>query len=316
MKIALVCMLVAVAPAMAQSYPAKPIRLLSTLGGGAEGLHRATMQKAAEALGQPIVMETQSAANGMVAGEMTARAAPDGYTLLLAVPGSMVVRGFLTRVMPYQPVKDFSPITLAAYSVSAITAHPDYSLKTLKELIETSRIGTRKATFATNGIGASDHLAGELINQMTGAGLLHVPHKVQTQAVTAVLGREVDTYFGVLAGTGTLVASGKLKALAYVNVRPPVGADASVPVVRDVVPGFESPPYWQGYFGPAGMPQPVLRRLNSEFVKALIAPDIRPKFEALNNQVVANSPEEFTAMLYADLERVGRIVKAAGIKPE
>jgi tripartite-type tricarboxylate transporter receptor subunit TctC len=316
MKIVLGCLLLAAAPALAQSYPTKPIRLLSTLAGGAEALHRALVQRVGESLGQPIVLESQPAANGMVAAEQTARAAPDGHTILLAVPGSMVVRGFLTRVMPYQPVKDFTAITQVSASVSAITAHPSYPVSSLKELIETSRKSARKVTFATNGIGASDHLTGELINQLSGAGLLHVPYKSQAQAVTGLLAREVDTYFGVLSGTSTLVSAGKLKVLAYVSVRPPVGDDPKVPLIRDVLPNFESPPYWSGYFGPAGMPQPVLRRLNSELVKQLTSPEFRPQFEAVNNRIVANSPEEFTAMLYADLERVGRIVKAAGIQPE
>jgi tripartite-type tricarboxylate transporter receptor subunit TctC len=311
---ALLLLLVA-APAFAQTYPSKPIRLLSTLAGGAEGLHRALAQRVSESLGQPIVLETQPAANGMVAAEQTARAVPDGHTILLAVPGSMVVRGFLTKVMPYQPVKDFSPITLAAYSVSAITAHPSHPAASLQQLIDTSKAG-RGVTFATNGIGASDHLTGELINQLTNAGLVHVPHKAQAQAVTAVMARDVDTYFGVLSGTTPLIAAGKLKVLAYVNVRPPVNADPNIPVIRDVLPKFESPPYWVGYFGPAGLPQPVLRRLNAEYVKGLTSPEFRPKFEAVNNAIVANTPEEFTAMLYADLDRVGRIVKAAGIKPE
>jgi tripartite-type tricarboxylate transporter receptor subunit TctC len=312
----LACLALAASPALAQVYPSKPVRLLSTLGGGAEALHRAMLQRVSESLGQPIVMETQPAANGMVAAEQTAKALPDGYTALLAVPGSMVVRGFLTKVMPYQPVKDFTPITQAAYSISAITLSSTHPLASVREMIDQSRGASRKVTFSTNGIGASDHLTGELINQLTGAGLLHVPHKAQAQAVMSVMSREVDAYFGVLSGTLPLIKSGKLKILAYVNVRPPVDADPNVPLLRDVLSGFESPPYWVGYFGPAGLPQPVLRRLNGELVKALTSPEFRPKFEAANNRVGANTPEEFTAALHADLERVGRIVKAAGIQPE
>jgi len=304
------------APALAQNYPTKPIRLLSTIAGGSEVLHRAMAQRVGEAMGQPIIFETQPAANGMVAAEATARAAPDGHTILLAVPGSMVVRGFLTRAMPYQPVKDFTPITMAALSVGSISTHAASPVNSFRELIDTSRASSRKLTYSTNGIGSSDHLTGELINQLSNAGLIHIPHKGQGPAVTAAVSGEVDSYFGVLSGSLPMINAGKLKVLAYVNVRPPVNADPRVPIIRDVLPKFDNPLYWVGYFGPAGLPAPVLRRLNSEYVKALTSAEFRPKFEAQNNPIVANSPEEFTAILYADMERVSQIVKAAGIKPE
>ena len=300
----------------AQNFPTKPIRLLSTIAGGSEALHRAMATRVGEALGQPIVFEAQPAANGMVAAEQTARAVPDGHTILLAVPGSMVVRGFLTKVMPYQPVKDFTPITMAALSVGSITTHSGNPVNSFRELIESSRKSSRKLTYSTNGIGSSDHLTGELINQLSNAGLIHVPHKSQGQAVTAALSGEVDAYIGVLSGSVPLINAGKFKVLAYVNTRPPVNADPRVPLISDVLPKFENPLYWVGYFGPAGLPQPVLRRLNAEYVKALTSPEFKPRFEAQYNPVIANSPEEFSAILNADLERVSRIVKAAGIVPE
>jgi tripartite-type tricarboxylate transporter receptor subunit TctC len=301
--------------AFAQNYPTKPIRLLSTIAGGSEALHRVLAQRVGESMGQPVVFETQPAANGMVAAETVAKAAPDGYTILLAVPGSMVVRGFLTRAMPYQPVKDFSPITMAALSVGSISVPPG-GVSSLKELIETSRASGRKRTYATNGVGSSDHLTGELINQLSSAGLLHIPHKGQGPAVQAVMSAEVDSYFGVLSGTLPMINAGKLRVIAYTNVRPPVGDDPRVPLIKDVLPNFNNPLYWVGYFGPARLPGPVLKRLNAEYVKGLTSPDLKPKFEAQNNPIVANTPEEFTAMLHADLERVAKIVKAAGIKPE
>ena len=308
-------LLVGASGALAQSYPVKPIRLLSTIAGGSEALHRVLAQRVGESMGQPVVFETQPAANGMVAAETVAKAAPDGYTILLAVPGSMIVRGFLTKAMPYQPVKDFSPITMAALSVGSISA-PANGVGSLKELIEKSRSSSRKLTYSTNGVGSSDHLTGELIHQLSSAGLLHVPHKGQGPAVQAAVSGEVDAYFGVLSGILPLINAGKLRVLAYTNVRPPAGDDPSVPLIRDVVPGFNNPLYWVGYFGPAKLPGPVLKRLNAEYVKGLTSPELKPKFEAQNNPIVANTPEEFTAMLYADLERVAKIVKAAGIRPE
>jgi tripartite-type tricarboxylate transporter receptor subunit TctC len=301
--------------AIAQVFPSKPIRLLSTISGGTEGLVRLVVQRAGEAMGQPVILESQPGANGMIAAEMTARAAPDGYTILVAVPGSMVVRGFLTKVMPYQPVKDFTAITQVASAISMVVANPAFPVSSLKEMLDKSKAGTR-ITYGTNGVGASDHLTAELLNQSTGSKLVHVPHKTAVQAVTNAVSGEVDTYFGVYVSSAAMLKAGKLKPFAYTNVRPVTGAIPDVPLISEVVQGFQSPPYWVGMFGPAGMPQPVLRRLNSELVKALDSSEMRARWADVGFQVVANSPEEFTAILYADLERVGRIARGAGIKPE
>lgn len=311
---AFVIAVLAASSAIAQPYPAKPIRLLVTISGGTEGLVRLVMQKAGEAMGQGVVIESQPGANGMIAAEMTARAAPDGYTILVAVPGSMVVRGFLTKVMPYQPVKDFTAITQAASAISMIVAHPALAVNSLRELIDKSKAGMR-ITFGTNGVGASDHLTAELLNQSTGSKLVHVPHKTSVQAVTNAVSGEVDTYFGVYVSSAAMLKAGKLKPLAYTNVRPATPIP-DVPLIGEVLQGFQSPPYWVGVFGPAGLPQPILRRLNGELVRALEPTEMRARWADLGFQVAANSPEEFTAILYADLERVGRIAKGAGIKPE
>lgn len=313
-KAVFVFAILAVSSAVAQPYPAKPIRLLSTLSGGTEGLVRQVVQKAGDAMGQPVIMESQPGANGMIAAEMTARAAPDGYTMLVAVPGSMVVRGFLTTVMPYQPVKDFTAITQAASAISMIVANPAFPMNLLKEMLDKSKAGTR-ITYGTNGVGAADHLTAELLNQSTGSTLVHVPHKTAVQAVTNAVSGEVDTYFGVYVSSAAMLKAGKLKPLAYTNVRP-AAAIPNVPLISEVLPGFQSPPYWVGFFGPARLPDTILRRLNSELVKALEPPEVRARWADLGFQVAANSPEEFTAILYADLDRVGRIVKGAGIKPE
>lgn len=303
------------ASTQAQSYPARPIRLLSTIAGSTDALTRAVVQKAGEALGQPFVVENQPAANGMVAAEQTARALPDGYTLLVAVPGAIVVRGFLTKVMPYQPVKDFTAITQAASAISMIVVNPATPVRSVAELIEKSR-NAKGITYSTNGIGASDHLAAELLNQMTGSNLVHVPHKTAVDAVTNAVNGEVQAYFGVYGGSGAMIRAGKLRPLAYINVRPSAAGMPDVPLVSESVPGFQSPPYWVGFFGPRAMPEPILRRLSGELIAALEPADMRARWLEFGFQVVASSPEVFTRVLNEDLERVGRIAKGAGIKPE
>ena len=300
---------------VAQAYPAKPIRMVLPFTGGADGLARLVAQKMAESVGQPVVVDPVLGAGGMMGAEQTARAAPDGYTFQIAVPGAMVMRQFLSKNVPYQPVKDFTPVTQAATGIAVIVAHPSLGVASFRELAEKERKSPGSVSYSTTGIGGADHLAGELVNQLTGLKFLHVPHKSGTDALANTLSGEVATKWGVLATVLAHMKSGKLRGLAYItDVRSPAYPD--LPLLRDLVPGFESPPYWMGYFAPAGLPEPILKRLHGEIVKALRVPDVTRRFEDLGFAVVGNSPAEFRAQLVADVERVGKVVAAAGIKPE
>ena len=308
-------LLFAAPPCSAQSYPAKPIRMVLPFIGGAEGLARLVAQKMGESMGQPVVTDPVLGAGGALGAAQVARAAPDGYTFQIAVPGAMVMRNFLSLNVPYQPIKDFTPITMAATAVAVVVSHPSVKADSFKALLDLAKSEPGKITFSSTGIGGADHLAGELVNQLTGAGLVHVPYKDGGAALTGVLSGEVATKFGVIATVLPHIKSGKLKALAYITeVR---SRDfGQLPLVRDSVPGFESPPYWMGYFGPANLPEPILKRLHDEIVRALQMPEVRTRFEDLGFAIVGNSPADFRAILAADVERVRKVVTAAGIKPE
>ncbi|MSQ52174.1 MAG: tripartite tricarboxylate transporter substrate binding protein [Betaproteobacteria bacterium] len=301
-------------PAGAQTYPAKPIRNILTYSGGAEPIARIIAQKLGEAMGQPLLLEPQTGANGSVGAGAVARSAPDGYTILGSTGATQIIRGFLVKDVPYDPFRDFTPIIHTFDAVSTIVAHPS-APASLKELIEFARRNPGKVSFGTTGTGSAYHLAGELIQLLTGAKLLHVPYKSSPQSLTDLVAGRIDTAFSVYATTRQFVESGKAKNIALLN-NGRFTALADLPVVSDVIPGFQSPPLWGGYFGPAGVPQGIVTRLNGELNKALALPDVKALMERGGLAPAGGTPEQLAAMMRTDVERLQKIVKAAGIVPE
>jgi tripartite-type tricarboxylate transporter receptor subunit TctC len=301
--------------AWAQSYPSKPIRTIIALGGGAEVLARLVGQKAGDALGQPIIVEAQSAAGGSIGAQAVARAAPDGYTILFAATNSQVWHVFLARSTPYDPVKDFTPITKIGEALLCVVANNDFPVNSMKELVEYARRNPGKVSYGTSGIGTTHHLSGELIKQVTGIDMVHVPYKGGAQVLTDTVGGRIPVAFSIVATADSLLKSGKLKLLAVNNAkRSPLLSH--VPTISEEIPGYESPPGWMGYFGPAGLPQPVLKRLHAELTKALNSPEVRSKSEDMGFVIGTSAPEEFAAQIKRDLELAGKIVKGSGIQPE
>ncbi|MFM9972575.1 MAG: Bug family tripartite tricarboxylate transporter substrate binding protein [Burkholderiales bacterium] len=305
---------IATLPVWAQSYPVKPIRNILTYSGGAEPIARLIGQKLTETMGQPIVLESQTGANGSVGAGTVARAAPDGYTLLGSTGATQIIRGFLVKDVPYDAFRDFTPILHTFEAVSTIIAHPS-APGSLKEMIEFARSSPGKLSFGTTGTGSAYHLAGELIQLLTGVKFLHVPYKSSPQAITDLVAGRVDTAFSVYATTRQFVESGKAKNIALLNSGR-FTALSGLPTVSDVIPGFQSPPLWGGYFGPAGLPPAIVLRLNGEINKALAQADLRTLMERGGLAPAGGTPEQLAAMMKADVERLQRIVKAAGIVPE
>ena len=309
------CLLAAsINPAGAQTYPAKPIRNILTYSGGAEPIARLIGQKLTDSMGQPIVLEAQTGANGSVGAALVARAAPDGYTILGSTGATQIIRGFLVKDVPYDPFKDFTPILHTFDAVSTIVAHPS-APGTLKEMIEYAKQNPGKLSFGTTGTGSAYHMAGELIQLLTGVKLLHVPYKAGPQSITDLIAGRIDTAISVYATTRQFVESGKARNIAMLN-NSRFAAIAEVPTVGEVIPGFQSPPLWGGYFGPAGLPQPIVQRLNGELNKALAAADVKALMDRAGLMQVGGSPEQFAATIKSDVERLQRIVRAAGIVPE
>jgi tripartite-type tricarboxylate transporter receptor subunit TctC len=301
--------------ALSQTYPTKPVRVVMAVSGGAEIIARVVGQKLSESLGQPVILEIQSGAAGAVGAEMVSKALPDGHTLLLAVSSSQIMRPHLTRNTPYDPVKDFTPIIKVAEAVLCVAADPAAPFGTLKEMVDYARKNPGKLSYGTSGIGTVHHLAAELIRQLTNIDIVHVPYKTAPQVITDVMAGRIPVAFTILATITPNVKSGKIKLLAIYNTRR-FHLIPDVPTVTEEIPGYEPPPSWMGYFGPGGLPQPMVLRLNGELVKIFKDPELQARADGIGFMLTTSTPEEFAATLKRDLATVGRIVKSAGINPE
>jgi tripartite-type tricarboxylate transporter receptor subunit TctC len=301
--------------ASAQAYPAKPIRMVLALGGGAEVLARLTAQYAGQALGQTIIVDPQSAAGGSIGANAVARAAPDGYTILYAAVNSQVYHVFLSRNTPYDPVKDFTPITRVGEAILCIAVNPSAPFGTLKDMVAYARRNPGKLSYSTSGVGTTHHLSGELIKQVANIDMVHVPYKGGAQALTDLISGQIPVSFTILATAMPHIKAGKLKLIAVNNTRR-YSVIPTVPTVTEELPGYEPPPGWMAIFGPARLPQPITQRLNTELVKALNMPDVRSKAQDIGFVVNTSTPQELAADLRQGLDRAAKIVKTAGIQPE
>jgi len=303
--------------ALAQAWPAKPIRVIMTLGagGGAEPLGRLVGSKLGEVLGQPIVFEAQGGAGGAIGAAMVAKSAPDGYTLAFSTPSSLVLRKFLAKNVPYDTVRDFTPVILVGETMAAIVSSVALPVNTLAEAIEYARRNPGKINYGTTGIGTTHHLSGVLIEQLSGIQWVHVPYKGGGDSINALLGGQVQMLFGVLGTMVPQMKAGKLKLLA-INGGKRFYRMPDVPIVSEVVKGYDRPPSWIGYLGPAGLPQPIVRRLYDEIHKIVITPEVSAKFEDGGILVDTATPEQFAGFIRDNLELTARIMKAAKIEPE
>jgi tripartite-type tricarboxylate transporter receptor subunit TctC len=313
---ALAAALAAPFAAFAQPYPAKPVRVIMTVGAGADLMARLVGQKVGDALGQPLVTEIQSAAGGAIGTDLVARAAPDGHTLLLTAAFSQINRVFLAKNTPYDPVKDFTPIAQIASTISAVAAHPSLPASSMKELVEHARRNPGKVPYGSSGVGTTGHLSMELVKILTGVNMLHVPYKSGSQSVTDLLGGQIPLSVVSLSPVIAHVKTGKLRLIAM-NTGQRFRLLPDIPTIGEQIPGYEPPPAWTGYLGPAGLPEAIVRRLNTEMNAAARSPEVRDKLEAIGFVVSATTtPAEFAATIRRDLQHVGKIVKSAGIQPE
>lgn len=307
--------IVASSVALAQSYPAKPIRTIVTFAGVGEALCRMVAQKMTENLGSPVILESMAAAGGAQGAEAVMKATPDGYTILATTPGTHVMRQFLSRQMSFDPIKDFTPITLAWETVAVVAVHPSLPVNSMRELIDYAKKYPGKLSYGTSGIGTSHHMASEMLKLTAGVDMVHVPYKTGAQSFQDALSGTIPVLYGVFAQVQPAVQSGKLRIIALQNDRRfPLAGD--VPTIKEVVPGFSGPPFWTSYYGPANLPQALVRRLNLEINKAANTPDVKAKLDGAGFLVVGTSPEELSSINKADIERAGQLVKAAGIQPE
>jgi tripartite-type tricarboxylate transporter receptor subunit TctC len=304
--------------ALPQSYPSKPVRLIVpyVAGGAGDTIARAVGIKLSESLGHPVVVENRPGANAVIGSDYVAKSAPDGNTLLLPLGPSHHTIQFFQKNVPYDPVKDFTPIMIVGTAPQIIITGPALPVNTLAELIAYGKKNPGKLSFGTSGVGSSQHLGGLLLNSAAGLDLVHVPYKGGAAALNDVLGGQVPVGIVVLSNTLQHIKAGKLKGLAVIEARRAKGAP-NIPTVAEAgVPGYAVPPTWAGILGPAGLPAPIVSRLSAELAKIAASPDVRSRLEAAGFEVTGSTPQEFAQILSSSVELYRKIVTDAGITPE
>jgi len=310
-----VLFLIAAPFAMGQStYPTRPVRLVVPFpaGGTTDIIARATAQKLSEAWGQQVIVDNRPGAAGNIGSELVAKAAPDGYTLLMGTVGTHAINPSLYAKMPYDHVKEFAPVILVAGVPNVLVVNPDLPIKSVPELIAYAKANPGKLNFASSGSGTSIHLSGELFKAMTGVQMTHVPYKGSAPALTDLIGGQVQLMFDNLPSSLAFIKAGKLRALAVTSAsRAPALPD--VPTVADTVPGFEASS-WFGVLAPAGTPPEIIARINGEVTKWLATPEAKEKLTAQGANVAGGTPQDFAKHIQAETAKWAKVVKESGAK--
>ena len=301
--------------ALAQTYPAKPIRFLVGFppSGTNDIVARAVAQKVQEFVGQSIVVENRGGANTAIATELAARAVPDGYTILLNAPGHATNPALIK--LSFDPIRDFAFITLLAEAPNLLVVHPSLPARNVKELIAVSKKHPGQINYGSSGIGTTVHLSGELFQYMTGAKWVHIPYKGGGPAVIELIAGQTSIYFGNMPTVIGHVRAGKLRPLAVTSSKRSA-AEPEIPTVAESgVPGFDVTA-WYGVSAPIKTPRPIIEKLNAEFVRAVKSPDLRDRLIAQGADPVGNTPEQYAAFVQNEITKWAKVIKAAGIKGE
>ncbi len=302
--------------AHAQTWPAKSLRFVSPYapGGGTDILARVLAQKLGENLGVNVVVENRSGGGGLIGTDLVAKAPPDGNTLMLGTPSPITVAPFLHKKMPYDPLRDLTPVTIITLVPAVVTVLPSLPAKTVKELLALARAKPGAMTFSSSGNGGTAHLAGLMLQTMAGLEMTHVPYRGTGPALTAVMSGEVTFTAGNILSALPMVKSGRLRAMAVTSEkRSPVLPD--VPAVAETLPGYAAGPFY-GVLGPGGMSVDLTARIRNELVKIIHSSDMKSRLAAEGGEAYGSTPEEFAALLRAETARWGKVIKAAKIQPE
>ena len=304
-------------PLCAQDYPAKPIRLIVPFapGGGTDLVGRLIAQRLTEALGQTVVVDNRAGAGGVIGADLVAKAPPDGYTLLMGTPGPLTINPHLMKSMPYDTLRDFTPITLATISPFILVVHPALPVRSAKELIALAKAKPGALNYGSAGNGSVGHLAGEQLAALAGIKIVHIPYKGSSLALTDLLAGQLQLMVENLPTVLPHIKAGKIRALA-VGTRQRSALVPELPPLDEAgVPGYEASTA-SGVLGPARMPAAVVSRLNRDLVRVLQAADVRERLSAQGLEGVGSTPAQYTAHLRDELGRYGRVVKAAAIAPQ
>ena len=300
--------------ASAQTYPAKPIRIIVPLAAGGPGdvLARAIGQKLSEQVGQSVVIDNRPGANTNVGSEFVAKAPTDGYTLL-ATASTLTINPSLYPVLPYDAIKDFVPITLIGTTPLILVVHSSLPVKSVKELITLAKSRPAQLNYGSAGNGSVLHLAGEMLNSRAGIKLVHVPYKGVTNAFSDLLGGQISIMFPGAPIALPQVKAGKLRALGTTGAGRTSAAPELAPISESGLPGYEVS-VWYGMLAPAGTPTPAITRLHAEISKIVQLQDIKERWAVLGAEPLHNTPEQFAAFLKADLGKWAKVVRDSGAK--
>lgn len=312
------CALLAVSlPAQAQSYPARTLRMIVPFapGGPNDFLGRLVAQKITEQIGQTVVVENRGGAGGTVGLDVAAKAAGDGYTLAMAGTSNMAVAPSLYRKLPYDPLKDFTPVINVAHVPYALAVNPTVPARTLKEVIALAARKPGNLSYGSSGTGSVSSLAAELLKSMTKTDIVHVPYKGTAPALTDVVAGQIDMMFADLAVIQPHASAGKLRVIAVTGAKRLAAAPRLPTVAESGLPGYDVSP-WFGVVGPAGVPREIVARLNGVIASGLKAPDAVQRLGTLGYEVIGGSADDFAATIKADVSKYARVIRAAGIKAE
>jgi tripartite-type tricarboxylate transporter receptor subunit TctC len=309
-------LLAAASPLCAQqpAYPAKTIRLIASQppGGGIDSVSRIVSSRLAEAVGQSVIVDNRAGANGSLAAELTAKSAPDGYTLMLGAVGNLGINAFFIRQMGYDPLQDLAPVTLAISGGNVLVVHPSVPAKSVKELLSLARARPGALAYGTSGVGGAGHLAGALFQSMAKVELLHVPYKGGGPAVVDLVAGQVQIAFASAPSAAPHIQSGRLRPLAVTTARRSKLFPDLPPISESGVPGYEAHS-WYGFVVPAKTPPPIIARLNKEIVQILGRPETGDAVLKVGLEVWTSTPEFFGAYIRSEYDKWGRIVRDAGI---
>ncbi len=303
------------AAASAQPFPSKPIRIIVPYppGGTSDILARSVGQKMGEAFGQPVVVENKPGATGNIGADFVAKSPADGYTLLLADIGSLAIAPSVVATLPFDPVKDFAPVVMVAYSPHLLVVHPSVPAKDVKELIALAKAKPDSLNFAVSGLGGANHLAGIDFAQRAGIKWTYIPYKGGSQALTDMVGGQAQVMFNGMLATYPFVKDGKLKALAISSAKRFAAAPDLPTVAESGLAGFETGS-WQGIVAPAGTPPEVVRKLHATTMAILSTPEMKERLDKAGVEVRAMSPEQFGDFIRGERDRWANVVKESGAR--
>jgi tripartite-type tricarboxylate transporter receptor subunit TctC len=306
------------APAFSQnsaSYPSRPIRVIVPFapGGGLDISTRLIAQKLTEKWGQNIVVDSRPGAATVVGSDIAAKAAPDGYTLLMITTTFAINPGLYPK-LPYNPGKDFAPVTQLNFQPNVVVVTPSFAARSVKDLIGLAKAKPGALTFATPGAGSAPHLSAEMFQRAAGVSMIHVPYKGIPPAVTDVLGGRVTMLFTTTISAAPHIKSGKLRAVAITSAKRQASMP-DVPTIGETIPGYRAEAF-QGMVAPAGVPQAIVGKIASEVARIVKLPEISQRFQLDGAEAVGSTPKEFAAFLKAEMQKWSKVIKDAGIKPE